>query len=279
MAVRSILRFPDPRLREKSLDIGEIGDDVRQLVADMIGRPCAAHHLAWLLFLSTLSALTVAAPASAWARKMTLPQLLEMARGNPGLQASAAATSASEAQVTEAKLNWLPQGDLLSILSPSPNVHCINPFYNMGGTNPAGTTAADPCLETSSPEARLQDVSWNRVFTRTEVKLIQPVFDFGKISAGIRAAEAGVGVSRQKEAGALADTVDYSRVADVIVGVGTGEPHHLLESLARRMVDGIRERFPRVRRVQIELRKLNPPTCPGHPAYAAVRIARVIEDA
>jgi len=77
----------------------------------------------------------------------------------------------------------------------------------------------------------------------------------------------------------LAVTVDYSRVAEVIVGVGTGEPHHLLESLARRMVDGIRERFPRVRRVQVELRKLNPPTCPGHPAYAAVRIARVIEDA
>ena len=77
----------------------------------------------------------------------------------------------------------------------------------------------------------------------------------------------------------LADTVDYSRVAEVIVGVGAGEPHHLLESLARRMVDGIRERFPRVRRVQLELRKLNPPTCPGHPAYAAVRIARAFEDA
>ena len=61
--------------------------------------------------------------------------------------------------------------------------------------------------------------------------------------------------------------------------MGTGEPHHLLESLARRMVDGIRERFPRVRRVQIELRKLNPPTCPGHPAYAAVRIVRAFEDA
>jgi len=166
----------------------------------MIGRPCAARHLAWLLFLCTLSALTVAAPASAWARKMTLPQLLEMARGNPGLQASAAATTASEAQVTEAKLNWLPQGDLLSILSPSPNVHCINSFYPTMGTSPT-----NPCLETTSPEARLQDVSWGRVFTRTEVKLIQPVFDFGKISAGIRAAEAGVGVSRQKEAGALQD--------------------------------------------------------------------------
>src|SRR4029079_1501175 len=65
----------------------------------------------------------------------------------------------------------------------------------------------------------------------------------------------------------LAGTGDYSRVAEVIVGVGTGEPHHLLESLARRMVDGIRGRFPRVRRVQVELRKLNLPPCPGHPRY------------
>jgi dihydroneopterin aldolase len=71
----------------------------------------------------------------------------------------------------------------------------------------------------------------------------------------------------------LADAVDYSRVAEVIVGLGTGEPHHLLESLARRMVDGVRAKFPPVKRVRLELRKLNPPTCPGHPAYAAVRIS------
>jgi dihydroneopterin aldolase len=70
----------------------------------------------------------------------------------------------------------------------------------------------------------------------------------------------------------LADTVDYSKVAELIVGLGTGEPHHLLESLARRMVDGLRGRFPAARRIRLELRKLNPPTCPGHPAYSAVRI-------
>ena len=35
MAVRSIVRFPDPRLRQRSVEVGEIGDDVRQLVADM----------------------------------------------------------------------------------------------------------------------------------------------------------------------------------------------------------------------------------------------------
>ena len=40
------------------------------------------------------------------------------------------------------------------------------------------------------------------------------------------------------------------------------------------MVDTVRARFPAVRRLRLELRKLNPPTCPGHPAYAAVRLER-----
>ena len=88
----------------------------------MIGRTCVVRHLPALFLLSVV---TVAAPPSAWAKKMTLPQLLEMVRGNPGLQASAAAVAASQAQVMEAKLNWLPQGDLLSILAPSPNIRCI----------------------------------------------------------------------------------------------------------------------------------------------------------
>jgi peptide deformylase len=35
MALRSIIRFPDPKLRDRSAEIGEITDDVRQLVADM----------------------------------------------------------------------------------------------------------------------------------------------------------------------------------------------------------------------------------------------------
>jgi outer membrane protein TolC len=146
-----------------------------------------------------------AAPQSAWAKKLTLQQLLDMARGNPGLQANAAAIVASEAQVTEAKLNWLPQGDLLSILAPSPNLRCTN----LDPANPG----KEPCLETTSSEARITDVSWNKVFTRTEVKLIQPLYDFGKISAGVEAAEAGVGVSRQKEAGARADVELHVRKA------------------------------------------------------------------
>jgi dihydroneopterin aldolase len=71
----------------------------------------------------------------------------------------------------------------------------------------------------------------------------------------------------------LADTIDYSEVADIIVGIGTGEPRRLLESLARRMLDALAERIPGAT-FRIELRKLNPPSCAGHPAYSAVRMTR-----
>jgi dihydroneopterin aldolase len=91
--------------------------------------------------------------------------------------------------------------------------------------------------------------------------------------------ELDVEVAAAERSDRLDDTVDYSKVAEAIVAVGMGEPHHLLESLARRMADGVRAKFPAVRRLRLELRKLNPPTCPGHPAYAAVRLVRGPEGA
>ena len=56
MAVRSILRFPDPKLRQKSDEIGEIGDDLRQLVADMTETMMAANG-------AGLAAIQVGVPA------------------------------------------------------------------------------------------------------------------------------------------------------------------------------------------------------------------------
>jgi len=70
----------------------------------------------------------------------------------------------------------------------------------------------------------------------------------------------------------LQDTVDYSALAELIVSLGAGEPHHLLESLARRMLDALEAKVPNGRFV-LELRKMNPPSCPGHPKFSAVRIA------
>ena len=69
----------------------------------------------------------------------------------------------------------------------------------------------------------------------------------------------------------LTDTVDFRAITDAVVTLGTGEPHHLLESLARRMVEAIAELAPRGR-IRLELRKLSPPYCAGNPAYAAVRV-------
>ncbi len=70
----------------------------------------------------------------------------------------------------------------------------------------------------------------------------------------------------------LADALDYSVLADVVVKIGTGEPHRLLESLARRILDALQALAPEAR-FRLEVRKLNPPSCPGHPEYSAVRLA------
>lgn len=71
----------------------------------------------------------------------------------------------------------------------------------------------------------------------------------------------------------LADAVDYAEVAGMIVAIGTGPAFHLLEALARRMVDALAERWPQLA-VSLEVRKLDPPHCPGSPTYAAVQLRR-----
>jgi dihydroneopterin aldolase len=71
----------------------------------------------------------------------------------------------------------------------------------------------------------------------------------------------------------LDDTIDYREVAEMVVNLGTVETHHLIESLGQRLLDVLADRFP-MASFRMELRKLNPPACPGHPAYAAVRMSR-----
>jgi dihydroneopterin aldolase len=80
-------------------------------------------------------------------------------------------------------------------------------------------------------------------------------------------------LDKARASDSLDDTIDYRAVAEVIVDLGTSETHHLIESLAGRMLDALGARFPTAS-FRMELRKLNPPACPGHPAYAAVRLSR-----
>ena len=69
--------------------------------------------------IAIVAAVALAATRPAVAKPYTLAELVDMARrGNPGIMAGAAATTAMEAQVNEAKRNWYPSGDLLSFVAP-----------------------------------------------------------------------------------------------------------------------------------------------------------------
>jgi dihydroneopterin aldolase len=81
-----------------------------------------------------------------------------------------------------------------------------------------------------------------------------------------------VDTQRAQESDRLADTVNYYDVCALVVELGSSQPYRLLEKLAGEMVRAIRERWPQVRGVELELRKLHP-ACPGNPDYTAVRVS------
>ena len=68
----------------------------------------------------------------------------------------------------------------------------------------------------------------------------------------------------------IADTIDYWRVSEIVVALGTKSTYRLLEALAGAMGAKIQELYPRAQ-VVVELEKLAPP-CPGVPASCGVRI-------
>ncbi len=68
----------------------------------------------------------------------------------------------------------------------------------------------------------------------------------------------------------ISDTVDYWKVSEIAVSIGTKSTFKLLEALAGAIGAKIQELYPRAR-VVIELEKLAPP-CPGVPAACGVRI-------
>ena len=68
----------------------------------------------------------------------------------------------------------------------------------------------------------------------------------------------------------IADTVDYWKVSEIVVALGTKSTYKLIEALAGAIGTKIQELYPHAA-VAIELEKLAPP-CPGIPAACGVRI-------
>ena len=68
----------------------------------------------------------------------------------------------------------------------------------------------------------------------------------------------------------ISDTVDYWKVSEVVVTIGTKSTFKLLEALAGAIGNKIQDLYPHAA-VSIELEKLAPP-CPGVPAACGVRV-------
>lgn len=152
--------------------------------------------------------LSWSAPRSAHAKKYTLDEILAIARRNsPSVAAAEQATMGVQAQLAEAQRSRYPTGEFLSFVAPVPTVRCIAdtaPDPSSGLTRDSKSWREAHCDQTNTREAaRLQ---FGGVLTRTEVRLVQPLYTFGKISAGIEAATAGVEASRSRER-ATADEV------------------------------------------------------------------------
>ena len=69
----------------------------------------------------------------------------------------------------------------------------------------------------------------------------------------------------------ISDTVDYWKVSEAVVSIGTKSTFRLLEALAGAIGAKIQDLYPHAA-VSIELEKLAPP-CPGVPAACGVKLS------
>lgn len=87
--------------------------------------------------------------------------------------------------------------------------------------------------------------------------------------------ECSLDLGKAAESDALEDSVDYSRLYD-IVAAQMEKPSNLLEHVAGRIGAGIRAAFPQIESCSVTVTKFNPPFDgeygPGEQGYASVTI-------
>jgi 7,8-dihydroneopterin aldolase/epimerase/oxygenase len=89
--------------------------------------------------------------------------------------------------------------------------------------------------------------------------------------------EADLETVQRGEGDALARTVDYREIADVVLEVAHGPSRHLIETLADEMATRLLTRLP-LASVQLTLRKYADGV-PGDPEWVAIRVHRSREGA
>ncbi len=124
-----------------------------------------------------------------------LPALLERARNQPVVETARASARAAHAKASEVKWMWGPQIEITAVGGPSQRIRCI--------------PSTDNCISTTPDQPSL---GFDGIFGRLDGKLLMPLYTFGKISDGTRAAEAGaVAADALAEAAAQGAALDAAK--------------------------------------------------------------------
>lgn len=65
--------------------------------------------------------------------------------------------------------------------------------------------------------------------------------------------------TRAGQTDSISDTIDYSKVQNLLKNIFEGEPVNLIETLARKIGDKLMDVFPDIKSLEVRVRKMNPP--------------------
>ena len=122
--------------------------------------------------------------------RLELMALLARAARSPKVAMAREAAAAAEAKRREVSRIWLPQVEVLAVGGPSPEVRCIPDETNCDSTEPKDLRLA-----------------FDGIFYRFDARATAPIYSFGKMGAGTRAADAGVRIQRALGDAARADAL------------------------------------------------------------------------
>ncbi len=122
--------------------------------------------------------------------RLDLQALLLRARRAPTVAAARATANGAHAKEDEIDNTWIPQIQLTAVAGPSPEIRCM--------PSPAECITTDP----SNPGVQFSGVFWH-----VDATAYMPLYTFGKLSAGKRAAAAGARAADALAQAAEADTL------------------------------------------------------------------------
>lgn len=134
------------------------------------------------------------APLEIDPQALSLTQLTECGRlHNPALKIAQAELEKMRGLLMSARGNRFPSLSVDSLLAPLPARRLLKYCVDETQISAEGLPRVIPCPNQAiQDDARLGDTDGMGIYTRTTATLTQPLYTFGKISAGIRAAEKGI---------------------------------------------------------------------------------------